>query len=68
MEDYNITYIDLPCKVKAFTSYADGFYNIYVNSKLNIIQQQSAIIHELRHIRRNDFTADKSIALCEKVM
>lgn len=65
--DYKITYVDLPCKVKAFTSYTDGFYNIFVNSRLNIFQQESAIRHELVHIKKEDF-ADKPIAQCEKVM
>jgi hypothetical protein len=54
--DYYIRYIDLPCRVNAITVMDDnGFYNIYVNARLDYDTQQKAIKHELTHIRRDDF-------------
>lgn len=53
---YHIVYIDLPCRIKAMTTMDnDGFYNIYVNARLNYEEQQKAIEHELTHICRDDF-------------
>lgn len=54
--DYHIVYIDLPCHIKAMTAMdSDGFYNIYVNARLNYEEQKKAIKHELTHIYRDDF-------------
>jgi Zn-dependent peptidase ImmA (M78 family) len=32
-----------------------GDYNIYINSALSEEQQRRSLLHELRHIRRDDF-------------
>ena len=54
--DYCIRYIDLPCTVNGMTVQdIDGFYNIYINSRLNFEQQNKAIQHEMCHIARGDF-------------
>lgn len=53
---YYIRYIDLPCSINAMTIMDnDGFFNIYVNGRLDYDSQQIAIQHELNHIRRDDF-------------
>lgn len=53
---YCIRYIDLPVTINAFTVMdSDGFYNIYVNSRLCYATQAKALRHEMEHIRRDDF-------------
>lgn len=66
MEDYAVHIIDLPCNIKAFTSYQDDFYNIYVNARLDQVQQKEAIIHELQHIEKDDFS-DRDVSICERM-
>lgn len=66
MDNYRIRYIDLPCTVNGLTiEDADGFYNIYINSKLSVDRQNEAIRHELSHIKRNDFDNKKSLQEAE---
>lgn len=33
----------------------NGFYNVYINSRLSFEEQRKALKHELEHIRRHDF-------------
>ena len=55
-DEYHIRQIDLPYTVKALVSMGeDGFYNVYVNSRLSAEEQYKAAAHELRHIARDDF-------------
>lgn len=66
--DYCIRYIDLPCKINGTVAQDnDGFYNIYINSKLSYEAQQKAIRHELTHIQRNDFYRNESLELIENI-
>lgn len=54
--DYCIRYVDFPCRVNGITVMdKDGFFNIYINSRLDYCQQQKAIQHEFTHIARGDF-------------
>lgn len=59
--DYCIRYVDLPCRVKGVTVMdEEGFFNVYINSRLSYDCQQKTIKHELTHIQRGDFfKADK---------
>lgn len=58
--------MDLPCTIKAFVAMdEDGFNNIYVNSKLSREEQQRAVLHEIRHIARDDFYNDSPIQTIE---
>ncbi|WP_317855630.1 hypothetical protein [Chakrabartyella piscis] len=43
----------------------NGFFNIYINSKLSVEMQKEALEHELRHIQRNDFATDVSLLAAE---
>ncbi len=53
--------IALPCSVRGVTvKDADDNYNIYVNTNLNPHQQNSAIAHELKHIKANHFYNEDS--------
>ncbi|MGN1133349.1 MAG: hypothetical protein ACI4RN_02725 [Oscillospiraceae bacterium] len=54
--DYIVRLIDLPITVKGVTVMdSDGFYNIYINSRLCFEEQNKAIAHEMEHIARGDF-------------
>lgn len=54
--DYIVRYIDLPITVKGVTVMDyDGFYNIYINSRLSYEEQKKTIAHEMEHIVRGDF-------------
>ncbi len=60
--EYCIRFIDLPLTVNALVVQdSENFYNIYVNAGLSHEKQQQAILHELRHIQRDDFYSDKEI-------
>ena len=58
--DYCIRFVDMPCKLKAYTVEYDGFYNIYVNSKISFEQGGKSIQHELEHIANGDFEKEES--------
>ncbi len=67
MDEYCIRYIDMPSRTKGLTiEDADGFYSIYINAKISAYEQKAAIIHELTHIRRNDFNNNKTLRQAEK--
>jgi hypothetical protein len=54
--DYCIRYVDLPCRVNGVTVMdKEGFFNIYINARLNYCSQQKAIRHEMTHVARGDF-------------
>ena len=67
MDEYCIRYIDMPSRTKGLTiEDADGFYSIYINAKISAYEQKAAIIHELTHIRRNDFNNNNTLRQAEK--
>ncbi len=48
---------DLPARIRAITTdNKDGTYTIFINSKLNLEQQQRGYIHELEHILKGDYS------------
>ena len=56
LNEYRIIYLDLPCTINGMTvKDSSGFYNIYINAHLCVEAQKKAILHELTHIKRNDF-------------
>ena len=64
--NYFIRYIDLPCCVNGVTVMdRDGFYNIYINARLDYPHQQQAIRHELTHISRGDFFREDKLERIE---
>lgn len=59
MQMINVKYLELPCRVKALsTKNEDDSYTIILNSKLNIEQNKRSFLHELRHIKKNDFNKE----------
>lgn len=57
MNDFVIRYLNnLPDTVNGFTVPSeDGFYNIYINPRLSSFMQTKTILHEINHIKNNDF-------------
>lgn len=59
MDGIRVVFEDLPCDVDGFTVGKDEggetYYTIVINAKLSADRQESAMVHELAHIRRNDF-------------
>lgn len=64
--NYMIRYVDMPTHTRGVTvEDGNGFYNIYINSKLSVAMQQEAIAHELGHIARNDFSLETTLLTAE---
>ena len=65
--NYKIYSIPFPSTVKALVAMDENsFYSIYVNSNLSVEAQKEAVMHELRHIERDDFYNGESIWDIEK--
>lgn len=67
MYDYFVRLIDLPPSIGGMvTPNDDGTFSIYINARLDCIQQQKAFEHEVDHIKNDDFYNGKSIEEIEK--
>ena len=56
MTEIIVRKIPLPPHVRAFTMPdAQGDDNIYINTALSEAQQKRSLLHELRHIQKDDF-------------
>lgn len=54
--DVFIYYHAFPYSIKGVTTpNSDGTFTIYINSRLPLAQQQTALRHELSHVRQNHF-------------
>lgn len=54
--DYCVRYVDLPYSIKGIAvPDVNGFFNIYINSRLSFEEQAKALRHEKTHIFRDDF-------------
>ena len=60
--EYCVRMVDFPITIKGVTVMDEtGFYNIYINSRLNFEEQRKALAHELTHIKRGDFFSNDSL-------
>lgn len=65
--DYCVYVLDLPGTVRAAVRVdCDGFASIYINAHLSYTEQQNALKHELRHLRRDDMYNLRSIRQIER--
>ena len=56
MNEIIVRYIALPTTVHGYTAQdCNGDYNIYINDRIGIVQQQKTYRHEMKHIKGNDF-------------
>lgn len=54
--------IDLPTRVRGLVALdEEGTANVYINARLSETQRHRALCHELRHVRRGDFTSEAGI-------
>lgn len=54
--DFIVRLVPLPGCVNGVVRLSDGgFYNVYINANLSPEAQRRAVLHELRHIVRDDF-------------
>ena len=67
MNDIIVRLQDMPIGIKGVTLLDEaGDYNVYINSRLSMATQQKAYLHELTHIRRDDFYNSLSISEAEQ--
>ncbi len=56
IHDINIQLIDMNTKIREqVVENMDGSYTIFLNSRLNVEQQNNGYIHALKHILQLDF-------------
>lgn len=59
-------FVDMPCKIGATAvPNEDGTFTVYVNSRLSIEKQKESYLHELRHIKGDDFYKNLSVQVIE---
>lgn len=64
-----LTYQDLPGRIRALVHMNDdGSYTIIINARCNWETQKAAVLHELMHIKGNDFSTDVQADMLEKLM
>ena len=67
MTDFYVRFVPFPLTVKGVTVVNDdGTFDIYINSNLDEIQQEKALNHELKHIKKDHFYSVKDIKVVEK--
>ena len=67
MDEIICRIIELPPRVNAVTVVDEnGDFNVYVNSRLSLEEQQKAYKHECRHIKKCHFHSLKSVEECEE--
>lgn len=58
--------LNLPCSVKGLVkANTDGSYTILLNSRLSFEQLQRTYIHEMRHIKEDDFHSELNVDVIE---
>lgn len=66
-DDIIVRLMALPDGVYGFTSPSpDGYMNIYLNDNLMHEQQEQVLLHELQHIKRNDFYCGLDLMMVEE--
>ena len=57
LDNYHTIYLNLPNKIRGFAVYntCEDFYTIVLNSRLSHAQNMETYIHELKHIKNDDF-------------
>lgn len=65
-DEYRVYMVPFPATVHgAVRLDADGFPSIYINDSLSPQARKAALMHELKHIKRNDHTNSKTIQQVE---
>ncbi len=65
--EYRVYMVKLPGDVRGGVRIdTDGFASIYINEQLSKKARKAVLLHEIRHIRRNDHTNAKRIIEVER--
>lgn len=65
-DEYRVYMVSLPPTIRgAVRMDESGFPSIYINDNLSPQARKAALLHEIRHIERNDHTNTKSIRQVE---
>ncbi len=63
MSDYYVRLVAMPLGVHGVTvPNTDGSFDIYINSRLSLKQQEATLEHEKSHISRDHFNSRRSTA------
>lgn len=66
--EYIVRMVNLPGDIGGAVRLSeDGFANIYINDNLAPMAKFSSYLHELQHIKNNDFYNGKSIEEIESI-
>lgn len=67
--DYTVRLIDFPDSTigGAVIEDSDGYYSIYLNSRCSFEQQRQSFIHEMTHLKNDDFHNDLPITTIERI-
>ena len=53
-----VIYKDMPTTVRSLVKEKDGYHTIIINARLAYEEQIKCYIHEVKHIKRQDFFAN----------
>lgn len=65
MTNFHVIYCDLPCCIKGFVRKYVDEYAIVLNSRLTREQNKKTMMHELDHIKNDDFYRDVDVQQLE---
>lgn len=72
MNDIQIIHMNMPVSIKGLSirgfdsDYGDVFYTVFINSCTSYDQQKETLLHELDHIRHEDFESCRSVNCLER--
>lgn len=66
MNEIHIHRVPFPAKVKGCVTVTNDGYVIFLNDKLTAEEDKATIEHELFHIKKRHFNANKPVSECEK--
>lgn len=67
LDNYTTIFQNLPYKIKGFAIYnsKEDYYTIVLNSRLSYDQNIQTFIHELKHIKNDDFNSSLTATTIE---
>ncbi len=67
-EIVRVYHVDMPCKIRGYTQpFPDGYYAVFLNSRLSWEQNVESLNHELRHIANGDLSREIDVTATEDI-
>ena len=63
--NYNVQFIEMPISIKGFTIRADGYFNVFLNARLDAQTLLETFLHEKNHIEGEDFEILNDVDMLE---